>query len=365
MQNNQITNEAGSEKIADKLESVQWNSAIKSHGLDPAIFIDLQMQFIKTNKDLYDIAINKNHNAYPALVNALLQCARDGLLIDGKEAHLQTYYSTKLNKHVLSLIDTAFGYHILANRKNIGLSAIAVRECDNIFLSETDGMLIKEQYELKLEKNVLIRRKSKIVGWYGAAYKLDTKEVIHTDFLMIEDIQSRYMKQLKNDTGADREDAPWKKHFDKMCEKTIIKIVAKGLHLKTHVGDYTDYNDESQQPAESTVGGTAVPGFTKSRPVQDESKVIDVVAAEAPTVATKEEIPNFLKKDKDSGKKNNVAKQKPASETNVATVEQSVTDTNQSNDAPAITVPTETNKQPEPDINSETVTESVTGLEFL
>jgi phage RecT family recombinase len=171
-----------------------------------------------------------------SLFTALVKCAQDGLLPDGREAALVAFGGKA------TYLPMVAGY-IKRMRNSGDLAAISA----NVVYSN-DVFTLELGDEERVKHTPAIGERGKPLGAYAIA-KLKSGEV-QREWMSIADIEA--VRKVSRASG----NGPWVQWWEQMARKSVIKRLAKYLPMTADVADLIQRDDEGEQPAALAVPKT-------------------------------------------------------------------------------------------------------------
>jgi recombination protein RecT len=179
-------------------------------GLDVDRFTRTALMAVQQNPDL------QNHDQQ-SLYLSIMQCAKDGLLPDGREAALILFNDKKTQSKKVQYIPMIGGLRKIAAEHKVALAAYIVHEHDSF------------EYELGFEPAIVHRPpklgepRGEIIGAYAAA--IDSLGQRYLEVLSVEDIEKVRKVSRTKDRG------PWVDWYSEMARKTAARRLFKQLAL--------------------------------------------------------------------------------------------------------------------------------------
>lgn len=238
---------------------------------------------INSNPELLGQDVDKR-----SLYGSVMKAAQHGLIVDGREAALVSFFSKKEGKRVVQYIPMVEG--IMKLVRNSGeVSVISVH-----VVKENDSF----DYELGDSERILhkpaLTNRGKTIGAYSIVTFKDGEK--SREWMDIDAIEAIRQRSRASQSG------PWVTDYDEMCRKTVFRRHAKRLpkssdidELLTHdneasgmdegvtrVSVNVDQEDAPPAAKKETKAAQAVKSRRKaqSEPEHDEDGVIDVDSEE-------------------------------------------------------------------------------------
>jgi recombination protein RecT len=179
-------------------------------GLDVDRFTRTALMAVQQNPDL------QNHDQ-KSLYLSIMQCAKDGLLPDGREAALILFNDKKAGTKKVQYIPMIGGLRKIAAEHGVALASYIVREKDTF------------DYQLGFEPSIrhqppkLGDERGEIIGVYAAA--IDSLGQRYLEVLTVAEVQ-----KVRNVSRA-KDRGPWVDWYDEMARKTAARRLFKQLAL--------------------------------------------------------------------------------------------------------------------------------------
>jgi recombination protein RecT len=148
---------------------------------------------------------------------SIQQCAKDGLLPDGREAALILFFDKKTQTKKVQYIPMVSGLRKIAAEHKVALAAYIVHENDRF------------EYELGFEPAIVHRppalgaERGEIIGVYAAA--IDSLGQRYLEVLTVAEVEKVRKVSKTGDKG------PWKDWYSEMARKTAARRLFKQLAL--------------------------------------------------------------------------------------------------------------------------------------
>lgn len=164
---------------------------------------------------------------------------------------------------------------------------VEVIEAETVY--ENDGLLIKktahgDEYEFSPAR----KNRGAVDGYYAAVLTTDGRS--HVKYMDIDQVKGHAEKYGK---GLDKADSAWRKSFDGMAQKTVLKSLLRALNIAPSVERALDEDDAAQIP-ESGAPGDVTPKGVDAEDVASQlesgAAVVEAVlgsGAPAPATAAK------------------------------------------------------------------------------
>lgn len=247
-------------------------------------FTRIAVSAINSNPDLLAGDIDKR-----SLYAAVMKAAQDGLVIDGREAALVTFNSK--NGKQAQYMPMVAG--IMKKMRNSG--DIATISYGLVYQKEFDEKrfeYIKGDNECLRHEPILFGDKGNIIGVYAVVTLKDGSKV--REFMDMQQID----KVRKVSRSATSEHGPWKKWFEEMAAKSVLRKVSKLCPMSTDIDRVFAHDDqhvdlETEEPTPEPVKRKGTRAAEKvMATISDDSTVIDGEFTEQPKPVTgDEEIP--------------------------------------------------------------------------
>jgi recombination protein RecT len=199
--------------VAEVIEGDKFKTAV-AEALPPGIDLD---RFTRTAL----LAVQQNpelqEHDQKSLFMSIVQCAKDGLLPDGREAALILFNDKKSGTKKVQYIPMVGGLRKIAAEHGVALAAYVVHEND------------KFDYQLGFEPSILHQPpklsedRGEIIGVYAAA--IDSLGQRYLEVLTVADVQKVRAVSKSGDRG------PWKDWYSEMARKTAARRLFKQLAL--------------------------------------------------------------------------------------------------------------------------------------
>jgi phage RecT family recombinase len=179
-------------------------------GLDLDRFTRTALMAVQQNPDLMG-------NDQQSLYLSIMQCAKDGLLPDGKEAALVLFFDKKTQTKKTQYIPMVGGLRKIAAEHKVALAAYVVHAED------------KFEYELGFDPAIVHRppklgeTRGEIVGVYACA--IDSLGQKYLEVLSVDEVEKVRKVSRAKDAG------PWKEWYAEMARKTAARRLFKQLAL--------------------------------------------------------------------------------------------------------------------------------------
>jgi recombination protein RecT len=199
--------------VADVIAGDEFKQKISEAlppGLDLDRFTRTALMAVQQNPDLMG-------NDQQSLYLSIMQCAKDGLLPDGREAALVLFFDKKTQTKKTQYIPMVSGLRKIAAEHKVALAAYVVHEKD------------KFEYQLGFEPSILHQPpklgvdRGEIVGVYAAA--IDNLGQRYLEVLSVAEIEKVRRVSKTGDKG------PWKDWYSEMARKTAARRLFKQLAL--------------------------------------------------------------------------------------------------------------------------------------
>jgi phage RecT family recombinase len=199
--------------VADVIAGDEFKQKISEAlppGLDLDRFTRTALMAVQQNPDLMG-------NDQQSLYLSIMQCAKDGLLPDGKEAALVLFFDKKTQTKKTQYIPMVGGLRKIAAEHKVALAAYVVHEKDEF------------NYQLGFEPSILHQPpklgvdRGDIVGVYAAA--IDSLGQKYLEVLSVTEIEKVRKVSKTGDRG------PWKDWYSEMARKTAARRLFKQLAL--------------------------------------------------------------------------------------------------------------------------------------
>ena len=164
-------------------------------------------------------------NCDPKTVQAaLLKCAQDNLLPDGREAAIIPYnVTTKVDGRKITVLTAQYTPMIQGVRKRakeLGGIPEIIAEC--VYENDTFDYSLGDEPFIQHKPARLGSERGSIIGAY-AIFKDDTNRVVHRDVMSRDDIEKA------RGVSKNREGDLWNKWYSEACKKTVVRRGAKGV----------------------------------------------------------------------------------------------------------------------------------------
>lgn len=204
------------QELVSQVRSPQFLDQVKAAlpgNVAPERFVRVAVTAINQNPDL--VATDKS-----TLFGAIIRCAQDGLLPDGREAALVVFNDRKAaGGKRTTYLPMVSGYRKIAAKHGLSLEAFVVYEGDDF------------EYELGYEP--VLRHKppklgtdrGQVLGAYAVARHVDGRKWL--DVMSKDEIE----KVRAVSRAATSEYGPWVNHWGEMARKTVARRLFKQLPL--------------------------------------------------------------------------------------------------------------------------------------
>jgi recombination protein RecT len=254
-----------------KLEP-EFKLALPAH-IPAEKFTRVAVTAVNSNPDLLKEDIDKR-----SLLGAVTKAAQDGLILDGREAAL-VVFKTKEGKKVQYLPMVA---GVLKKMRNSG--EISNISYGLVYRKEYDAgrfKYIKGDTESLTHDPILFEDKGDMIGVYAVVTLKDGAKV--REFM---DMQQLKKVQATSKTG-DSEYGPWKKWFEEMCVKSVLKKVSKLCPQSSDIDQVMREDDDGDDWTPATISaidpGEAAAERVAARKVQTRAaKAVKEAAGAAP-----------------------------------------------------------------------------------
>jgi phage RecT family recombinase len=199
--------------VADVIAGDEFKQKISEAlppGLDLDRFTRTALMAVQQNPDLMG-------NDQQSLYLSIMQCAKDGLLPDGKEAALVLFFDKKTQTKKTQYIPMVGGLRKIAAEHKVALAAYVVHAED------------KFEYELGFDPAIVHRppklgeTRGEIVGVYACA--IDSLGQKYLEVLSVDEVEKVRKVSRAKDAG------PWKEWYAEMARKTAARRLFKQLAL--------------------------------------------------------------------------------------------------------------------------------------
>jgi phage RecT family recombinase len=199
--------------VADVIAGDEFKQKISEAlppGLDLDRFTRTALMAVQQNPDLMG-------NDQQSLYLSIMQCAKDGLLPDGREAALVLFFDKKTQTKKTQYIPMVGGLRKIAAEHKVALAAYVVHAED------------KFEYELGFDPAIVHRppklgeTRGEIVGVYACA--IDSLGQKYLEVLSVDEVEKVRKVSRAKDAG------PWKEWYAEMARKTAARRLFKQLAL--------------------------------------------------------------------------------------------------------------------------------------
>lgn len=255
---------------------VEFASALPKH-IPSERFTRNAITVINSNPELLGNDVDKR-----SLYGSVMKAAQHGLIVDGREAALVSFYSKKNNARIVQYIPMVEG--IMKLVRNSGeVSVISVH-----VVKENDHF----DYELgdneRMVHKPALKDRGETVGAYSIVTMKDGEK--SREWMDIDQINAIRGRSKASQSG------PWVTDFDEMCRKTVFRRHAKRLPKSSDIDELLMHDNEAgglqddvtrvsvnaddapAAPKKQTKASQAVKSRKKKEeePEHDEDGVIDV-----------------------------------------------------------------------------------------
>jgi phage RecT family recombinase len=208
-----MSTEVAVRTVADVIAGDEFKQKISEAlppGLDLDRFTRTALMAVQQNPDLMG-------NDQQSLYLSIMQCAKDGLLPDGREAALVLFFDKKTQTKKTQYIPMVGGLRKIAAEHKVALAAYVVHAED------------KFEYELGFDPAIVHRppklgeTRGEIVGVYACA--IDSLGQKYLEVLSVDEVEKVRKVSRAKDAG------PWKEWYAEMARKTAARRLFKQLAL--------------------------------------------------------------------------------------------------------------------------------------
>jgi recombination protein RecT len=208
-----MSTEVATRTVADVIAGDDFKAKV-AEALPPGLDIDrfTRTALMAVQKDP-DLQAHDQRSLYLSIQ----QCAKDGLLPDGREAALVLFFDKKSQTKKVQYIPMVTGLRKIAAEHGVALAAYIVREKDEF------------NYQLGFEPSIkhqppkLGEDRGEIVGVYAAA--IDSTGQKHLEVMSVADVEKVRKISKTGDKG------PWRDWYEEMARKTAARKLFKQLAL--------------------------------------------------------------------------------------------------------------------------------------
>lgn len=180
-----------------------------------------------------------------AVLNALADCAADGLLPDNRQATLTPFKDRRANRVNLTYIPMIAG--VLMRMRNSGEVATITARC--VFANERFSVSFGDDERIEHEPSL-----GSDPGAFVAAYAI----IKFKDGSVEREVMPKREIDKVRNTSRSKDKGPWASWYEEMAKKTVIKRLAKRCPFSTDIMAMLDRDNSFYDPSK-TVEGTITP----------------------------------------------------------------------------------------------------------
>lgn len=202
--------------------------------IDVDKFVRVAITALRATPDLVEAEIS-------SLYGAFMKAAQDGLLPDGREAHISMFNKKDGDRYVKVAQYQPMFTGLLKKVRNSGeLASITAQiVCKNDKFdrwTDTDGEHIKHVADMFTERG-------EPIGAYALAKMKDG--AVYIDVMTLKEIDKVRQVSRAKDNG------PWKAWWDEMAKKSVLRRLCKRLPMSTDLEQAVRHDDETVDLAET------------------------------------------------------------------------------------------------------------------
>lgn len=255
--------------IADTVNKMEpeFKRALPQH-IPSERFTRIAVSAINSNPELLDPQIDRR-----SLYAAVMKAAQDGLVIDGREAALVTFKS-KDKGVTAQYMPMVAG--VLKKMRNSG--EISNISTGIVYRNEYDQgrfKYIKGDTESLAHDPILFEEKGALIGVYAVVTLKDGAKV--REFMDIKQIEK--VKAVSR--SANSEYGPWKKWFEEMAVKSVLRKVSKLCPMSSDLDRVFQNDDETVDFSEPELVNRETGEITPAheKPKRTRTKAAELVSA--------------------------------------------------------------------------------------
>lgn len=173
--------------------------------------------------------------SWPLVLMELVRCARMGLVPDGNEAIITTFYDKKKNADIPQLMPMVWGLMKIVKQGEGVRSVMADLVCEkDVFNIKRDSLGATFEHVPHLKGDA-----GAVIGAYAVAYLADAPTDI--EFMATGEIN---LVQSKSISGA------WKSFWGEMAKKTVMRRLIKRLPKNPHLDEFVEVDNRNFGPIE-------------------------------------------------------------------------------------------------------------------